>query len=131
MIVLALGSIYAAVRVFTAQLDPSLMTGSELSGHAIVTSGVRLLTPFFNSYGTLTLVGGAIYSAYIFWRKRVLLHRTIGNVLIAAGAMMPAIGGGFSRFGISGILYVLELLGAVLMFIGFLRATTPMKKAEG
>jgi hypothetical protein len=131
MVVLALASIYAAIRIFVAELDPSLMTsslhtGSELSGHAIVSPGVRTLTPFFNLYGTVTLVGGALYSAWIFWRKRVLLHRTIGNILIAVGAILPAFGGTFSRFGIPGALYISELLGAVLLFIGFLRAITPM-----
>jgi hypothetical protein len=131
MVLLALGSVYGLIRVFSAQLDPSLMTtsvhtGSELSGHAIVTPGVRVLTPFFNLYGTVTLVGGAAWSAWIFWRKRILLHRTIGNILIAVGAIAPAFGGTFSRFGVPGALYLGELLGAVLMFIGFIRATTPM-----
>jgi hypothetical protein len=115
-VLLVLGSAYGALRVFSAQLDPTLMTssvhtGSELSGHAIVTPGVRVLTPFFNLYGTVTLVGGAAWSAWIFWRKRILLHRTIGNILIAAGATLPAFGGTFSR-----------------MFAGFIRATTPMRK---
>ena len=132
MIVLSLASLYAAIRVFTAQLDPSLMTesvhtGSELSGHAIVTGGVRGLTPFFNLYGTVTLVGGALYSSWIFWRKRILLHRTIGNILIAVGAMLPAFGGTFSRFGLPNALYLGELLGTILLFAGFIRATTPMK----
>jgi hypothetical protein len=131
MIVLAVASLYGAFRVFTAQLDPTLMTGglhtaSELSGKAIVTPGIRVLTPFFNIYGTITLVGGAAYSAYIFWRKRILLHRVIGNVLIATGALLPAFGGAFSRMGLTGVLYLFELAGAVLMFIGFWRATTPM-----
>jgi hypothetical protein len=131
MVLLFVASLYSAARVFTAQLDPALMTesvhtGSELSGHAIVTPGVRVLTPFFNLYGTVTLVGGAAWSAWLFWRKRILLHRTIGNVLIAAGAILPAFGGTFSRFGIPNALYIGELLGAVLMFLGFLRATTPI-----
>ncbi|MGD9148317.1 MAG: hypothetical protein PVI80_22325, partial [Anaerolineae bacterium] len=131
MVVLGLASLYAAVRVFTATLDPGLMTesvhtGSELSGHAIVTDGVRGLTPFFNLYGTVTLVGGALYSSWIFWRKRILLHRTIGNILIAVGAMLPAFGGTFSRFGLPNALYLGELLGTILMFAGFIRATTPM-----
>jgi hypothetical protein len=135
MIVLGLASLYAAVRVLTAQLDPTLMTsslhtGSELSGSAIVTPGVRLLTPLFNVYGTFTLVGGAAYSAWIFWRKRVLLHRTIGNVLIAVGALLPAFGGGFSRMGVAGALYLTEFLGVLVMFAGFIRATTPMKGSE-
>jgi len=133
MVLLALSSLYGLVRVFTTSLDPSLMTvsmhtGSELSGHAITTPGVRILTPFFNLYGTVTLVGGAAWSAWVFWRKRILLHRTIGNILIAVGAMLPAFGGTFSRFGLPGALYLGELLGTVLMFIGFIRATTPMKE---
>jgi hypothetical protein len=132
MIVLGVGSLYGLIRVFGAQLDPALMgssvhTGSELSGRAIVSPGVRLLTPFFNVYGTVTLVGGAAYSAWLFWRKRILLHRTIGNILIAAGAILPAFGGTFSRVGLPGALYLGELLGAVLMFAGFVRATTPMQ----
>ena len=131
MVVLALGSLYGLFRVFGAQLDPELMTtslhtGSEMSGHAIVTSGVRSLTPFFNLYGTVALVGGAGYSAWIFWKKRVLLHRTIGNILIAVGAILPAFGGTFSRMGFSGALYVTELLGAIIMFIGFIRSITPI-----
>jgi hypothetical protein len=132
MIILGLASLYGLIRVLTAQLDPALMTsslhtGSELSGRAIVTAGVRSLTPFFNFYGTVTLVGGALWSAWLFWRKRILLHRTIGNVLIAVGAILPAFGGTFSRFGIAGALYINELLGALILFIGFLRATTPMQ----
>jgi len=135
MILLALGSLYGLIRVFTAELDPNLMTtsvhtGSELSGRAIVTPGVRILTPFFNLYGTVTLVGGAAWSAWIFWRKRILLHRTIGNILIATGAILPALGGAFSRFGIPGVLYVSELLGAVLMLLGFIRATTPIERSR-
>ena len=78
--------------------------------------------------GTVTLVGGAAWSAWIFWRKRILLHRAIGNVLIAMGAILPAFGGTLSRLGIDGALYISEFLGAILMFIGFLRAITPMKK---
>jgi 4-hydroxybenzoate polyprenyltransferase len=76
------------------------------------------------------LVGGALYSSWIFWRKRVLLHRTIGNILIAVGAMLPAFGGTFSRFGLPNALYLSELLGTILMFAGFVRATTPMRSEQ-
>ncbi len=135
MVVLVLGSIFGAYRVFGAELDPSLMTtsvhtGSEMSGDAIVTDGVRTLTPFFNIYGTLALVGGAVYSSWIFWRKRVLLHRSIGNIIIAVGAILPAFGGTFSRMGLPGAIYISELLGAILLFVGFLRAIKPIANDE-
>jgi len=128
--ILIVASIFAAQRVFTAQLDPSRMLKGELSGHAIITPGVRVLTPFFNIYGVILLVGGAIYSAWIFWRKRVLLHRTIGNILIATGALAPAIGGAMQRFGIPVALYVGEFIGAILMFAGFLYASRPVTETS-
>jgi hypothetical protein len=136
MALVVLASLYAVVKVFGAQLDPTLMTasmhtGSELSGQAIVSPGVRILTPFFNLYGTITLTGGALYSSWMFWRKRIMMHRAIGNVLIAVGAILPAFGGTFSALGIPGALYLTEFLGTILLFLGFLRATTPMRAKDG
>jgi hypothetical protein len=84
---------------------------------------VILLTILLNIYGTITLVGGAIYSAFLFWRKQVLVNRMIGNILIAAGALMPAMAGSFVKAGLTDWLYLSELVGAVLMFLGFLQAT--------
>jgi hypothetical protein len=107
-----------------------LRAGREMHGHAIQTSGVRVLTPFFNTYGLLTLVAGAVYSAIIFLRKRIMPNRVMVNVLIAAGALMPAMGGLFSRLGIGGFLYLGELLGAILMFAGFVLATTVPQSAS-
>jgi hypothetical protein len=82
-----------------------------------------ILTILLNIYGTLTLVGGAVYSAVIFWRKRVLLQRMVGNLLIALGAMAPAMAGSFVRLGLVDMLYLSELVGVVIMYIGFLQAT--------
>jgi hypothetical protein len=83
-----------------------------------------ILTILLNIYGTLALVGGAAYSAIIFWRKRVLLHRMIGNILIAVGAMAPAMAGSFVKMGLPDLLYLSELIGVVIMYVGFLQATT-------
>jgi len=85
---------------------------------------IILLTILLNIYGTLTMVGGAIYSAYLFWRKKILVNRMFGNILIAAGALSPAMGGSFLRAGLTDLLYLSELIGAILMFIGFLMATS-------
>ncbi len=84
---------------------------------------VVVLTILLNTYGTLTLVGGAAYSAFIFWRKKVLFNRMVGNIFIAIGALLPAFGGSFVKMGLPDFLYLSEFLGAILMYIGFLQAT--------
>jgi len=66
---------------------------------------------------------GAGYSAYIFWRKRILLHRTVGNILIAVGAILPAFGGLHIRFAETPeLFYISELVGVIIIFLGFLRS---------
>lgn len=90
---------------------------------------IIFLTILLNVYGTLTLVGGAIYSAFLFWRKKVLAKRMFGNILIAAGALSPAMGGTFLQAGFADVLYLSELIGAILMFAGFLMATSRTAEA--
>jgi hypothetical protein len=86
---------------------------------------IRLTTPFFNVYGLITLVGGALWSAYLFWRKRVMPNRVIGNGLIAAGALSIGFASTLTRLGYGSYLYLGELVAAVLMFSGFLVAARP------
>ena len=118
MVILLVASFYAAFRVFSASID--LSTLHHLSGSAMP-QGVRLMTPFFNIFGTVALVGGAIYSAWVYWRRRSMPHRVFSNLLIAVGALLPALGGTLMRFGASPtIFYLLELLGVVIIFVGFL-----------
>ena len=120
MAVLLATSLFAAFRVFSADID--LSTLQRLSGEAMP-QGIRLMTPFFNSFGTAGLVGGAIYSAWVFWRRHFMPHRVVSNVLIAVGALLSASGGTLMRFG--GDLttfYLPELVGIIIIFIGFLRS---------
>lgn len=86
---------------------------------------VRLTTPFFNIYGLLTLVGGAIYSAFLFWRKRVMPNRVVANVLIAAGALLIGFASTLTRLGYGEYLYLGELFSAILMYAGFQMAARP------
>ena len=68
-------------------------------------------------------MGGALYSAWVFWRRRILPHRVLSNALIAVGAILPALGGTLIRFGGSiSAFYLLELAGIIIIFIGFLRS---------
>ena len=117
---LALVTIYAAFKVMTVSID---VTGLEgLTGTAMPPE-IRMLTPFLNIFGTLALVGGAIYSAWFFWRHKTMKHRVLSNILIAVGAILPAVGGANMRLsGDLSLFYILELAGISLIFLGFLRS---------
>jgi hypothetical protein len=91
--------------------------------------GVRLATPIFNIYGLIMLVGGALYSAFLFWRKRVLPNRVTGNILIAAGALTIASASVLTRLGYGQFLFGGELLAAILMYWGFIVAGRPAVQA--
>ena len=77
-----------------------------LGGHAF------LWAIALNSFGTLCLVGGSLYS--IVRRQRV---RT--NAWIAAGALVVALATGMSRAGGYSLVYTGELVGIAMMFAGF------------
>ena len=128
-------SVLAAILVFAAPvLSTSYNVALPASGQykeIFSRSGLTILfTILLNIYGTLTLVGGAIYSAFLFWRKKILANRMFGNILIAAGALSPAIGGSFLKTGLTDFLYLSELIGAILMFIGFIMSTSATGPTE-
>ena len=120
MAILLAASLYATFRVFTASID---LGGLQVLSGTAMPQGIRLMTPAFNTFGTVALVGGAIYSAWVYWRRRIMPHRVISNVLIAVGAILPAVGGTHMRLG-GGLplFYIFELLGIIIIFIGFLRS---------
>jgi len=133
--ILGLASLVALVAVFAAPLTGAAFhVGVVVSSQyktILTRSGVMiLLTILLNIYGTITLIGGALYSAWLFFRKSVLPNRVLGNVFIAAGALFPASAGTFIKLGIGDWLYVSELFGAALMFLGFWLATQPQPSEE-
>ncbi|MCH8048215.1 MAG: hypothetical protein IID44_31355 [Planctomycetes bacterium] len=65
-------------------------------------------TPLINGYAALFLVGGAVFSSRRFAREGTMLHRAVGNALIAIGAIMPGIGGIVAKTGTIETLYITE-----------------------
>lgn len=120
MAILLAASLYATIRVFATSID---LGGLQVLSGTAMPQGMRLMTPVFNTFGTVALVGGAIYSAWVYWRRKILPHRVISNVLIAVGAILPAVGGTHMRLG-GGLplFYIFELVGIIIIFIGFLRS---------
>ncbi len=85
---------------------------------------IRSFSPIMNIWGTLALVGGALYSARLFRRKQIMRSRMLGNWLIAAGGLLPAAGGALIHLGDPSFKYFGEMAGALLIFAGFLLATS-------
>ena len=109
----------AALCVLASPLDLTQAEPFRLSGDVLVWYWVRLFSPFINTYALIYLVGGAILSAYRFRQNAGAYHRFVGNVYIAVGAVLPAIGGSFTRFGYTDVLYVTELVGLSFIYIGY------------
>ena len=119
----ALGLILVAPVTISAGFDITRPVSAQYKDILSRNAGIVVLTILLNTYGTITLVGGALYSAYLFWRKRILVQRMAGNILIAIGAFMPAMAGSFIKIGLADMLYVSEFTGVVLMYAGFILAT--------
>ena len=136
-ILLVLGSLIACALMI--QVIPSLQVSQFTTDVPIseqyrfimpsATGGatIRLLTPLFNTYGLTTIVGGALWSSYLFWRNREMPNLVIGNILIAAGALVMGSASLLTRLGYASLLYLGEILAASLMFAGFLVNAKPQR----
>jgi hypothetical protein len=100
----ALAPVGTATLAATAQGRPP--ANAALGGHAF------LWAIGLNSFGTLFLVGGSLYS--IARRRRVR-----ANLWIGGGALVVALATGLSRADTYSLVYAGQLLGIALMFSGF------------
>lgn len=110
--------VIASVFVMISPIDNSLVAEGRLSGKVLEWQWTRYFSPFINTYAFIFLFGGAIYSA-VQYRKTKSDKRFLGNIFIAIGALLPGIGGSFTRFGYVEVLYVAELIGLVAIFYGY------------
>lgn len=127
--VLVVASVFAANQVLNAAVDLSLLpTGPDqvVSGQAF-DPDIRALTPPFNIGGAFVLLSGAVLSAWHFWRTRALPRRVASNVLIAVGAFVPSLASGLTRYGITSLFFVGELIGLVCILAGFLLSGSPAR----
>lgn len=110
----------AAIPILLSPVDMSLVEPHRLSGAVLEWQWVRAFSPFVNTYAVIFLVGGAAWSA-IRYAKRDATYRSRmwGNVWIAIGAILPGIGGAMARAGVVEGLYVGELIGLLLIWLGY------------
>jgi hypothetical protein len=117
VIALTVVSVYA---VFTTpvNLQIALDTGKGFPDGSLP----RILAAIGSGVGSLVLIGGALWSAWVFLRKRHNGRRALSNIVIAAGVIIIAAGGTVTFTGANGILEYTNLVGLCVMFAGFLIA---------
>ncbi|HEX6032158.1 MAG TPA: hypothetical protein VFY90_12075 [Tepidiformaceae bacterium] len=110
--------IVASICVLLTPLDVGKAEEHRLSGDVIEWTWVRGFSPFVNTYAAIFLIGGAIYSA-MRYSEQGNTDRMLGNIFIAVGAILPGIGGSFTRAGYTEVLYVTEFIGIILIYVGY------------
>ena len=130
-VALAAFVVVASAGVLLTPIDMAAVEPHRLSGSVMEWQRVRLFSPFINTYAFIFLVGGAALSAWRFRKNRALKHRFIGNVYIAVGALLPGIGGMATRMGHTEVLYVMELVGLLLIWVGYRYNVSPSAAGAG
>jgi hypothetical protein len=126
-----LARIGPGVALFMVVVAVALISDAPIASDRLATDGWHALergpaliavTVALNVGGTVIVVGGALYSAWQFWRRRIFRHRMIGCVLIALGTLAVASGGTLTRFGQPEYLYIAMAIGVTVIFAGYLEA---------
>lgn len=116
----------ASVAVVLSPIDYAQVEAHRLTGRVLGWQWVRGFSPIVNMYAVVFLIGGAILSALRYSANPATRHRVVANVLIALGAILPGIGGTATRMGYTEILYVTELAGLLLTWLGYRMSIRPM-----
>lgn len=105
----------------------SIPEGSDVFGftfpiEALTLAGPRLFAAISGAVGSLVIIGLALVSAVRSWKT--MRRLAYGNLLIMAGALVPAFGGSLTALGESAALTVSLTLGIVLLWAGYGLAST-------
>lgn len=107
--------------VLLSPLNAEAVDAARPSGAVIGWQWVRLCSPLLNGYAAVFLIGGAAVSAIRYFKLRTpgMRERAVGNTFIALGALLPGIGGGMAKAGMVEALYLGELVGLILIWLGY------------
>jgi hypothetical protein len=120
----------AGICVMLSPISLPADFSGKLTGRVLSWKWVRLFSIPINIYSLIFLVGGAVYSAIRYYAKADHQARFKGNIFIAIGGLLPGIGGTFTRMGHVNVLFVTELVGLALIYIGYKIIKTNNIKAK-
>jgi hypothetical protein len=143
---LGLGSIYllaprrfanyvAAVLVVLSVVGIALIYGTSIStsqlhapnieaGTNLVSGAPVVLIAVLNTFGAVSVIGGALYSAWRVWRRQGPVRILASNALIATGTILASLAGTLARLtGNGSAFWALLAAGFVVLFSGFILTT--------
>lgn len=126
VVLLCLAVGITSVFVILSPIQYELVHPESLSSKVLGWQRIRLVSPFINGISFLILVGGALYSAIRFYRHPASRNVSVGNMVIAVGALLPGLGGLGSRMGHTELLYLGEFIGVILIWWGYRRCLRPL-----
>lgn len=110
--------IIASTFIFLTPVD--IPSEGQLTGKVIQWKKVRYFSIVLNLYAVLFLGGGALLSAWRFYKQgKEYYHRFVGNVLIVTGTFCAATGGAYARMGHTEVLYIAELIALIIIYLGY------------
>ncbi len=111
-------SVVSTIVVFSSPVD---LTAALDTGRGFHDAPLpRLLAGLGSGVGSIVLLGGALWSAWVFLRRRHNGRRALANIVIAVGVLIVAAGGTATFTGASGLVDITNLAGVSVMFAGFL-----------
>jgi hypothetical protein len=126
---LALFTAASTVLLTLAEVGTADLVGRVPEGKAFLPVPVRALAVLGNTVGTVVVVGGAVASGLALRHRHELRSRFEGNLLVALGVLLAASGGVFAFLDRSDKLAAGLALGASVMYVGFRRASAPVRPA--
>jgi hypothetical protein len=123
-VVCSVGIVLAAVCVLASPIELPASFDQRLTGSVLqlnwAMKWVRFVfAPLLNTYALIFLGGGAVYSAVKYFAVDRGRNRFLGNIFIAIGALLPAIGGTMTAFGYVEALYITEFIGLSFIYFGY------------
>jgi hypothetical protein len=126
-----LASLYAAIRILTFPLpagdaariaSASTLQVTDVKNFEVYTGDeiLHTLVIVMNISGAVFLFGGALWSAWTFFRQRAPVSRLISMALLALGAIFPSVLTGLQALGYSSGAALGEFLGATCLLFGLL-----------
>lgn len=126
-VVVAYLMVWGFLRIYGQPLDPGQLALPPGATHPptqeTLPPDIRATAMLLNILGTLALFAGAAWSAWVFSRMRTARYRVVSNVLIALGAVAAGSAGGLEKYGHPSLLYLGNLTGITIIFLGFLRSS--------